>query len=236
MQSTRIKGKTKFYIFPNLYHNTLCKANFSQPNRFSLFDLRSPTPENKGVSEISHNSKPVSGRSSSVHARLRLVKNASIKTVLALCLFGLTATTLADDHIKSTQLSNTSALATGTKLRHWLQTGQASWYGLKFQGHKTATGEHFDMHSLTCAHRSLPLGSWIRVTNLRNRKSIFVRVNDRGPIANNRIVDLSFAAAHAVGLDGIGKVKLEAVSPNDPEMTRALVAQLQVPAIPLVSR
>ena len=63
-----------------------------------------------------------------------------------------------------------------------------------------------------------------------------MRVNDRGPIDSNRIVDLSFAAAHAVGLDGIGKVKLEAVSPNDPEMTRALVAQLQLPAIPLVSR
>ena len=184
------------------------------------------------MSEISHNSKPVSGRSSSVHARLRLVKNSGIKVILALCAFGLTANAVAGDHVKSDQLSGTSTF----KLRHWLETGQASWYGLKFQGRKTATGEHFDMNSLTCAHRTLPLGSWVRVTNLRNRKSVFVRVNDRGPVISNRIVDLSFAAAHAVGLSGIGKVRLEAVSPNDPEMAKALVAQLQEPTIPLAVR
>lgn len=119
------------------------------------------------------------------------------------------------------------------KVRRWLQVGQASWYGLKFQGKRTATGERFDMNSLTCAHRSLPLGSWLRVTNLRNRRSVFVRVNDRGPVAEDRIIDLSYAAAHAVGLDGTGKVKLEAVSANDPEMARALVAQLRFPVLAL---
>jgi rare lipoprotein A len=116
-----------------------------------------------------------------------------------------------------------------TKTLRWFQVGQASWYGLKFQGKKTANGETFDMNGLTCAHRSLPLGSWVRVTNLKNRQSVFVRVNDRGPVPENRVVDLSMAAARAVGLRGIGKVKLEPVRGNDPQMARELVAQLHVP-------
>ena len=129
---------------------------------------------------------------------------------------------VAGDHVAS-------AKTPAVKSHHWLQFGEASWYGLRFQGKKTATGERFDMNSLTCAHPSLPLGSWIRVTNLHNRKSIFVRVNDRGPVVDNRIIDLSYAAARAVGLAGIGRVKLEAVNANDPEMAKALVAQLTVP-------
>jgi rare lipoprotein A len=115
------------------------------------------------------------------------------------------------------------------KTLRWFQIGQASWYGLKFQGKKTANGEAFDMNGLTCAHRSLPLGSWVRVTNLKNRQSVFVRVNDRGPVPENRVVDLSMAAARAVGLRGVGKVKLEPVLGNDPQMARELVAQLHMP-------
>ncbi|WP_222597490.1 septal ring lytic transglycosylase RlpA family protein [Edaphobacter albus] len=115
------------------------------------------------------------------------------------------------------------------KGRHWFQVGVASWYGHYFQGKKTANGESYDMNGLTCAHRSLPLGSWIRVTNLKNRKSVFVRVNDRGPVPENRIVDLSYGAAKAVGISGIAKVKLETLRPGDPEMARQLIAQLQMP-------
>jgi rare lipoprotein A len=115
------------------------------------------------------------------------------------------------------------------KTLQWLQVGTASWYGLKFQGKKTASGESFDMNSLTCAHRSLPLGSWVRVTNLKNRRSIFVRVTDRGPMPEDRVVDLSMAAARAVGLAGVGKVKLESVRGGDPSMARDLVAQLHMP-------
>jgi rare lipoprotein A len=115
------------------------------------------------------------------------------------------------------------------KTHHWLQIGKASWYGLPFQGRKTANGEKFDMNSLTCAHRQLPMGSWVRVTNLKNRKSIFVRVNDRGPLPEDRIVDLSYAAARAVGLAGLGKVKLEVLKRDDPEMAQALMAQLKAP-------
>ncbi len=119
------------------------------------------------------------------------------------------------------------------KPRRWFEIGQASWYGLKFQGRKTAAGETYDMNGLTCAHRTLPLGSWIRVTNLKNRKSVFVRVNDRGPVPSNRIIDLSFGAAQRVGLLGIGKVKLETVRNGDSEMANALLAQLKVPLIPV---
>jgi rare lipoprotein A len=119
------------------------------------------------------------------------------------------------------------------KPRRWYQIGKASWYGRPFQGHKTATGEPFDMNGLTCAHRSLPLGSWIRVTNLKNRKSIFVRVNDRGPVPEDRIVDLSYGAAQAVGIAGLGKVKLEAVRGGDPELAKALIAQLTLPLVPV---
>lgn len=124
-----------------------------------------------------------------------------------------------------------SKQAKHTKARHWLQVGTASWYGRHFQGRTTANGESYNMFALTCAHRSLPMGSWIRVTNLRNHKSIFVRVNDRGPVPENRVVDLSYAAAHAVGIRGIGKVKLEAVRGGDPEMARELVAQLRIPLL-----
>jgi rare lipoprotein A len=113
--------------------------------------------------------------------------------------------------------------------KHLIEIGQASWYGLKFQGRKTATGESYDMNQMTCAHRNLPLGSWVKVTNLKNRKTVVVRVNDRGPALGDRIVDLSYAAAQAVGLRGVGKVRLDTMHPNDPELARALLSQVQMP-------
>ncbi len=123
-------------------------------------------------------------------------------------------------------------------IRHLLEVGKASWYGLQFQGRKTSSGERFDMNDLTCAHRTLPLGSWLRVTNLRNQKSVLVRVNDRGPMVDGRVIDLSYAAAQAVGIDGLGKVKLEPVSPSDPAVaklviSRVLEAQLRLPNLPV---
>jgi rare lipoprotein A len=117
------------------------------------------------------------------------------------------------------------------KSRHWLQVGLASWYGTHFQGRKTATGERFDMNLMTCAHPTLPMGTWLRVTNLRNRRSAFVRVNDRGPVLEGRIVDLSFAAAHTLGMVGVGQVRLEAVRNGDPDLAKALIAQLQIPVL-----
>lgn len=104
---------------------------------------------------------------------------------------------------------------------HWYQLGHASWYGKYLQGHPTASGESYNMYGLTCAHRSLPIGSWLRVTNLRNHKSVVVRVNDRGPVPEDRILDLSYAAANSLGLHGVGRVGIEILP---------AVAQLQWPA------
>ena len=84
------------------------------------------------------------------------------------------------------------------------QTGKASWYGDAHHGRKTASGETFDMNALTAAHRTLPLGTRVLVTNLANGRSIEVRINDRGPVVSDRIIDLSFAAARALGGVGAG--------------------------------
>ncbi|MDX1300497.1 MAG: septal ring lytic transglycosylase RlpA family protein [Pseudomonas sp.] len=89
--------------------------------------------------------------------------------------------------------------------------GQASYYGARHHGQKTARGERFDPHALTAAHRSLPFGSRVQVTNLRNDKSVVVRINDRGPYARKRIIDLSKKAAEQLGMlrDGVVPVRVE---------------------------
>jgi rare lipoprotein A len=91
------------------------------------------------------------------------------------------------------------------------QTGQASWYGAQHQGKQTASGATYDQAAFTAAHRSLPLGSKVKVTNLANGKSVEVEINDRGPFAENRIIDLSQAAAKALGIidSGTATVRLE---------------------------
>ena len=90
--------------------------------------------------------------------------------------------------------------------------GHASWYGPGFGGRRTASGERFNPHALTGAHRTLPLGTNVRVTNLRNGRSVTVRINDRGPFVRGRTIDLSLAAARQIGLTGIGRVSIERVS------------------------
>ena len=93
------------------------------------------------------------------------------------------------------------------------EVGIASYYGEGFQGRQTASGEVFDQRKLTCAHRELPFGTRLRVTNLENDKSVVVRVNDRGPWVSGRIIDLSYAAAKQIGMleRGLVKVKVEIV-------------------------
>jgi len=92
-----------------------------------------------------------------------------------------------------------------------MYTGLASWYGGKFHGRKTANGEIFDMNKLTAAHKSLPFGTKVKVTNRRNGKSVVVRINDRGPYSGKRVIDLSKKAASAVGIlnSGVAPVKIE---------------------------
>ena len=89
--------------------------------------------------------------------------------------------------------------------------GLASWYGQQHQGRATASGEAFDMNKLTAAHRTLPFGTRLRVTNVDNGKSVVVRVNDRGPFAAGRILDVSLAAAKALGMVEAGVARVEIV-------------------------
>ncbi|MGQ9630665.1 MAG: septal ring lytic transglycosylase RlpA family protein [bacterium] len=97
--------------------------------------------------------------------------------------------------------------------------GIASWYGPGFHGRRTANGEIYDMWSMTAAHKTLPLGSEVRVTNLENGRSVVVRINDRGPYAAGRIIDLSRAAAQALGFvdEGTARVRIEVLKMGDNE-------------------
>lgn len=94
-----------------------------------------------------------------------------------------------------------------------VETGLASYYGAEFHGKKTASGEIFDQEKLTCAHRKLPFGTMVKVTNLSNRKTIVVRVNDRGPWISGRVIDVSYAAARKLDMiaEGVIKVRIEVV-------------------------
>lgn len=96
------------------------------------------------------------------------------------------------------------------------QTGNASWYGGRFHGRKTSGGERYDMNAFTAAHKTLPIPSYVRVTNTRNGKSVIVRINDRGPFHSNRIIDVSKAAAQQLGFvsQGTAHVKIEQIVPG----------------------
>lgn len=115
----------------------------------------------------------------------------------------------------------------------FVQRGKASWYGVKFHGQKTSSGELYDMHKMTAAHPTLPLPSYARVTSLDNGKSVVVRINDRGPFHGNRVIDVSYAAALKLGLLGKGShmVEIERLFPNDPSriatMRRAATSLVQ---------
>ncbi len=92
-----------------------------------------------------------------------------------------------------------------------VQSGQASWYGPGFHGRLTASGEIYDMYDLTAAHRALPFGTTLRVTDLVSGRSVIVRINDRGPFIGRRVLDLSYAAADRLGIlhDGLARVRVE---------------------------
>ena len=109
------------------------------------------------------------------------------------------------------------------------QLGRASWYGKSFHGRSTASGEPYDMFQFTAAHPSLPLGSLVKVTNLRNQRSVVVRINDRGPLVPGRIIDLSYGAAQMLQVVGRGveRVRLDLV--NADEVTIAENSAVNIP-------
>jgi rare lipoprotein A len=94
-------------------------------------------------------------------------------------------------------------------VRVYRERGTASWYGRKFHGQPTSSGEHYDMYAMTGAHPTLPIPSYVRVTNLRNGRHVVVRINDRGPFSNRRLIDLSYTAAYKLGYVGTGTAEVE---------------------------
>lgn len=107
------------------------------------------------------------------------------------------------------------------------QVGTASWYGDYFEGRPTASGEPFNMYDMTAAHLTLPLGTLVRVTNLRNHRSVIVRINDRGPYVDGRIVDLSYNAARVLHFDqqGLQRVRLDVVPRHKAAATLAMLRE-----------
>ncbi len=117
------------------------------------------------------------------------------------------------------------------------ERGLASWYGRKFHGQKTASGEVYDMFAMTAAHKTLPIPSFVRVTNVKNGRSVVVRVNDRGPFHGNRIIDLSYAAAVRIGIAaaGSGLVEVERVlAGEEASSTPVVTAAASTPAAPRI--
>lgn len=114
---------------------------------------------------------------------------------------------------------------------NYRETGHASWYGTKFHGRRTSSGEPYDMYAMTAAHKTLPLPSYVEVTNLANDRTVIVRVNDRGPFHDGRIIDLSYAAAVKLGMLGKGTARVEVraidqggpAAPPDPTPVQAFV-------------
>jgi rare lipoprotein A len=138
---------------------------------------------------------------------------------------------IADARLRSEPLNpgaNNPYIALGRKyfpfqsLRPYRQRGLASWYGRKFHGKPTSSGERYDMYAMTAAHTLLPIPSYVRVTNLSNGRSVVVRVNDRGPFHSDRIIDLSYAAAYKLGYVNAGSthVEVEAILPRSPAAAR----------------
>jgi rare lipoprotein A len=144
-----------------------------------------------------------------VAGRAALSRLARLQRILSfpffVCVLTLGMTACADRYERSsTQMTGRSGYPVG-----YVERGRASWYGPGFHGNQTANGERYDMHQLTAAHRTLPFGSVARVRSLTNGRSVTVRINDRGPFARNRILDLSLGAAQALGMVGPGTDEIE---------------------------
>jgi len=109
------------------------------------------------------------------------------------------------------------------KLKPYKKRGTASWYGRRFHGQKTSSGERYDMYAVTAAHPTLPIPSYARVTNVASGKSVVVRINDRGPFHSGRIIDLSYTAAYKLGYvkNGSTQVEVETVLPDQPQLAAA---------------
>jgi len=113
------------------------------------------------------------------------------------------------------------------------QRGIASWYGKKFHGQRTSSGEKYDMYRMTAAHPTLPIPSYARVTMVATHKSVVVRINDRGPFLHDRVIDLSYAAAHKLGIIGSGSSEVEIESVAASSNARPIARAEAVQSVPL---
>lgn len=122
--------------------------------------------------------------------------------------------------------------------RGYSAVGTASWYGTKFHGQATANGEKYDLYGMTAAHKTLPLPCYVRVTNLDNKRSVILRVNDRGPFYSDRIIDLSFAAAKKLGYAeyGTARVKVEGIDPVQWRAANGQPTEVPLAAAPVAQR
>ena len=148
---------------------------------------------------------------------------------IALCIVGLGAA--QGPNISEATAAPASSIRKTPEVRKQVKTkpfqvGTASWYGQIFDGKPTASGEPYDMYDMTAAHLTLPMGSYVRVTNLRNGRSVVVRVNDRGPIVPGRIIDLSYGAAQALEFRqrGLQRVRLDLVNARDLKLANQTLA------------
>jgi rare lipoprotein A len=151
----------------------------------------------------------------------------TLATVLMVVSLGAAQRPISSESVKANK--NAAGAPGHTTRTKPYQIGTASWYGSYFQGRATASGEPYDMYDLTAAHPTLPLGSWVRVTNLRNGRAVVVRINDRGPIVPGRIIDLSYSTARVLHFEskGLQRVRLDVVNNKttktpQPQMIAAL--------------
>lgn len=120
-----------------------------------------------------------------------------------------------------------------TQPGNFRERGIASWYGKKFNGQRTSSGEKYDMYAMTAAHPTLPIPSYARVTNVITQKSVIVRINDRGPFLHDRVIDLSYTAAHKLGITGNGSTEVEIESITADNGTRPVARAEAVQSVPL---
>jgi rare lipoprotein A (peptidoglycan hydrolase) len=127
---------------------------------------------------------------------------------------------LAVQLVLTANISNVAYSVGDPTASSFVETGEASWYGPGFHGRRTASGERFDTHDFTAAHKTLPFGTLLKVTNLENNRFTVVRVNDRGPYVRGRIIDLSRAAKEDLGMGGTALVRIEQITEDEAEMLR----------------
>jgi len=164
--------------------------------------------------------------------RRRLAEGLAVLLLIASLGAGAASGPNSSGAAKTTKQPPTNVAQTTTTRSHRskpYQVGTASWYGEDFQGKETASGEPYDMQDFTAAHPTLPLGTYVKITNLRNGRAVVVRINDRGPVVDGRIIDLSYNAARALGFKdrGLQKVRVDLVQPVTMAMLRPPVANQQ---------